>query len=318
MNRNSMVRAALVLVTFSVTGDPAFATGKTRDWEPMSGRVLSLRWQNSDEAAPEASADRGGFEGDGIVEPHEDEIVEMAKATQNPVADLISLPFQNNTEFQVGEFGRATNVLNIQPVIPIDLNEDWLLITRTILPVIYLPALFRGDSDDFGLGDLQVTGWFSPKGDSSFIWGVGPVFRFPTASDDRLGSEKWSAGASFVGLTMRGPWVAGAVIQNLWSYAGDSDRSHVNEFLFQPFVNYNLDKGWYLVSSPIMTANWDRDSSDQWVIPVGGGFGRVFKIGEQVVNVSVQAFYNAAKPSGGSDWSTRVQFQLLFPKKKKG
>jgi hypothetical protein len=117
---------------------------------------------------------------------------------------------------------------------------------------------------------------------------------------------------------MQGPWVVGGLVQNVWSYCGDSDRAHVNEFLLQPFVNYNLEKGWYIASSPIMTANWNRDSSDQWLIPVGGGVGRVFKMGRLPVNLQVQAFYHAAKPSEGPDWSTRVQFQLLFPRKKKG
>jgi hypothetical protein len=318
MMRESMITQGLLFVLCAATGDAVFAGDGVGGWDAPSGVSLSLRWQGEDGGNVGGETDGEGFEGGGVIEPGEDEIAELAKATQNPVADMISLPFQNNTYFQLGDYGRAANVLNIQPVVPIDLSDEWLLITRTILPVTYRPALFRGDSDEFGLGDLQITGWFSPKGDSSFIWGVGPVLRFPTATDDSLGSEKWSAGASFVALTMQGPWVAGGLVQNVWSYCGDSDRPHVNEFLLQPFVNYNLEKGWYLVSAPIMTANWNRDSSDQWLIPVGGGMGRVFKIGKLPVNLQVQAFYHAAKPSEGPDWSTRVQFQLLFPRKKKG
>ena len=274
---------------------------------------LSLRWQAEDggAAAPEPGNDASDTAGGADIDA-----AALAKQTQNPIADLISLPFQFNVNFGVGSHDRASAVLNIQPVIPFSLSDDWNLITRTILPVTYLPSLGPGGDEEFGIGDIQFTGWLSPKGDSGFMWGIGPVLRFPTASDDSLGSEKWSAGPSFVAVVMEGPWVAGGLVQNVWSFAGDSDRSQVNEFLLQPFVNYNLEGGWYLSSSPLITANWDRDSSDQWLIPVGGGFGRVFKIGQQRVNVSLQSFYNVAKPSEGPDWSMRFQFQLLFPKKK--
>ena len=269
------------------------------------GPLFSLRWQEG-----------GGADASKAADSPDDDANALAKQTQNPIADLISLPFQFNINFGVGSHDRVSNVLNIQPVIPFNLNERWNLITRTILPVIYLPALEPGGDEEFGIGDLQITGWLSPKSDSGFMWGVGPVFRFPTASDDSLGSEKWSAGLSFVAVLMKGPWVAGGLVQNVWSFAGDSNRSHVSEFLLQPFVNYNLDEGWYLTSSPIITADWSRDSSDQWLIPVGGGFGKVFSIGKQRVNASLQGFYHADKPSEGPDWSMRVQFQLLFPKKK--
>jgi hypothetical protein len=271
-------------------------------------------YQDSPGAAD--AGDLAGQDDDGANEQNDHDLDDLARKTQNPVADLISLPFQNNTYFQVGSHGRVANVLNIQPVIPVDINDDWLLITRTIIPVVYKPSLFD-EGDEFGLGDTQFTAFFSPKGSDEFIWGVGPVGRFPTATDDSLGSEKWSAGISGVALVMKGPWVVGGLVQNLWSYAGDSDRDDVNEFLLQPFINYNLDAGWYLVSAPIMTANWNADKySDAWTIPVGGGVGRVFKMGKLPVNAQVQAFYNVEKPEYGPDWSLRVQFQLLFPRKK--
>ena len=147
--------------------------------------------------------------------------------------------------------------------------------------------------------------------------GVGPALVFPTASDDVLGSEKWSAGPAFVGLTMKGKWVVGGVTQQVWSYAGDDDREDVSAFLFQYFVNYNIPDGggWYITSSPIITANWAADDSDdEWTIPVGGGVGRVFRIGDQPVNVSLQGFYNVEKPDVVGDWTIRFQFQLLFPR----
>jgi hypothetical protein len=238
----------------------------------------------------------------------------LAKAAQNPVADLISLPLQNNTNFGVGPGDDVQNVLNIQPVMPVELSENWNLITRTIAPVIYQPELVPGYGSEFGLGDINTTLFLSPAKPGKIIWGVGPVFSFPTASDRVLGTDKWSAGPSAVVLTIRGPWVVGALANNLWSYAGDDDRKDVNQFLLQYFINYNLPKGWYISSAPIITANWKADSGNKWIVPFGGGIGKIFRIGKQPVNAQVQAFYNAVKPDNGPDWTLRLQLQFLFPK----
>jgi len=239
---------------------------------------------------------------------------DLARATQNPLSDLISLPFQNNINFNVGALNHAQNVLNIQPVIPIGLNDDWNLITRTIVPVIYQPALFPGDDDNFGIGDIQFTGFLSPKKPvGGWILGAGPVFQFPTATDASLGARKWTIGPSVVGLRIDGPWVYGALVQNVWSVAG-SGASNVNAMLIQPFINYNMDDGWYLVSVPIITADWEADSDNRWLVPVGGGIGKIMRFGNQPVNVSLQAYYNAVTPDFGPDWTLRIQIQLLFPK----
>jgi hypothetical protein len=113
---------------------------------------------------------------------------------------------------------------------------------------------------------------------------------------------------------MNGPWVVGALAQNVWSFAGEGDRPHVNQFLVQPFVNYNLPEGWSLTSSPTMTLDWTADSGDQWTVPLGGGFSKVFKVGEQAMKFQVQAFYNVVKPDNAADWSLQVTLQFLFPK----
>lgn len=248
---------------------------------------------------------------------------DLAKAAQNPVAAMISLPFQNNTFFGAGPHGDTANVLNIQPVIPIGLGE-WNVISRTIAPIIYLPDLVtgldgiaddpQGDDGSFGLGDINQTFYFSPADAGSVIWGVGPSVTLPTATDDSLGSEKWSAGPAAVALAMPGRWVVGSLVRQLWSFAGDSDRQDVNQTLIQPFVNYNFDGGWYAVSSPVVTANWEADSDDTWTVPVGGGMGRIFHIGGQALNAQAQAFYNVEHPELGPDWAIRVQLQFLFPK----
>jgi len=253
---------------------------------------------------------------------------ELAKAAQNPVADMISLPFQNNTNFDYGPDDDIQNILNIQPVWPFRIAPDWNLISRTILPVIYQPDLAvpvkvaPGVVEDvtidgaFGLGDLNETLYFSPAKPGKVIWGVGPTFTLPTATDDVLGSGKWSAGPAFVVLTMPGHWVLGALITNQWSFAGDSDRADVNAMLLQYFINYNFNKGWFFSSSPINTANWEASSDDRWTIPIGGGVGRIFHAGNQAMMALVGAYYNVVKPDNvpAADWQLRIQVQLLFPK----
>ena len=248
-----------------------------------------------------------------LIEDFEGE-TELAQAAQNPVGDLISLPFQNNTNFGFGPYDRTQNVLNIQPVVPISLGSKWNLITRTIFPVITQPDFFSESGSTTGLGDTNFTGFLSPAQPGKFIWGIGPAIIIPTATDESLGSGKWSAGPSAVGLTIQGPWVVGLLVSNVWSFAGQSDRADVNFFLAQYFVNYNMNQGWYLVSAPIITSNKQASSGNQWIVPFGGGFGKIFRIGKQPMNFNTQAFYNAVKPDFGPDWQWRVQLQFMFPK----
>ena len=165
---------------------------------------------------------------------------DLAKKTQNPVSDLISVPFESNFNFGVGPNDDLQYILNVQPVMPFRLSEDWNLITRTIIPLIDQPELGPGVGDVFGLGDIQLSLFLSPAKSGALIWGIGPIFQFPTATDDALGSDKWSAGPTAAALTIRGPWVLGALVNHLWSLAGDDDRADVNQTLIQPIVTYNL------------------------------------------------------------------------------
>lgn len=256
-----------------------------------------------------------GYVGDGILKKGEDEEAELARAVQNPVADMISFPLQNNTNFNFGPLERTQNVLNIQPVIPVDVTEEWLMVTRTILPLVSQPAFRPGQDREFGLGDALFSAFFSPKDRNlwlgNWLWGAGPAILLPTSTQDRLGVGEWGAGPSAVILTMRGRWVIGSLFSNVWSFTGDNS---VNLFTWQPFVNYNLDHGWYLSSSPVITANWKADSDNTWTVPLGGGFGRVFLLGRQPINASLQAFYNVVKPDLiGPEWSIRFTIQFLFP-----
>jgi hypothetical protein len=248
----------------------------------------------------------------------EESATELAKKTQNPVADLISVPFQNDFNFNTGEKDATVYVLNVQPVIPLKLTEDWNLITRTIIPIINQPSLFPGpdriSESAFGLGDINPTFFLSPIKPGKFIWGFGPTFTIPTATNNKLGNGEFSMGPAAVALMMDGPWVFGALLNQQWSVAGWGDK-RVSQLLLQPFVNYNLSDGWYLTSSPIMTADWVADSGDRWTVPVGAGVGKLFKVGKLPVNTSLAAYYNAEKPNrDSSDWQLRFQVQFLLPK----
>jgi hypothetical protein len=244
---------------------------------------------------------------------------DLQKASQNPVADLISVPLQSNFYFfdqeKIPVHGTEMQyVLNLQPVIPLKLNEDWNLITRTIIPIIYMPEIVPGVGTHGGMGDIQFTGFFSPRKPGKIIWGVGPVLQFPTATDPLLGSRKWSMGPSAVVLAMQGPWVYGVLAQNVWSYAGDGDRAYVNQMLLNPFVNYNLPAGWYLTASPNITADWHADEDQRWTVPVGGGVGRLFRVGKLPVNLTLAAYYNVEHPDFGPEWSVQFQVKFMFPK----
>jgi hypothetical protein len=238
------------------------------------------------------------------------ETQELAKKTQNPVSNLISIPFQNNFNFGAGPDGEMQYILNLQPVYPMRLAEGWNLINRTILPVIANPSGLGGET---GLGDLQYQGFFSPSKPGRIIWGVGPILGFPTATDDTLGYGRWTAGPAAVALTMRGPWVVGALVNQQWDYAGWTDR-HVSFMLIQPFINYNLPGGWYVNTVPIITADWERASGDEWLVPLGAGVGKLHRFGRLPVNLQLGAYGNVERPEYAPDWQLRFQVQFLFPK----
>lgn len=234
---------------------------------------------------------------------------QLAMAAQNPVAALISIPFQDNVSFGVGPDGGVQNVLNIQPVVPLGLGPDWNLITRTILPIVTQPS-FTGGSSTTGLGNLMFSAFLSPAKPGALIWGAGPVVTFPTATSPLVGSQStWGLGPSVVLLTMRGHWVIGVLANNVWSVAGD--RS--NWFLLQYFVTLNFDSGWYVTTSPVITANWEAPPEQRWVVPFGAGFGRIVWIAGVPFNCNASAFVNAVRPDFGPTWSLRAQVTLMLP-----
>jgi hypothetical protein len=163
---------------------------------------------------------------------------------------------------------------------------------------------------------MTYQGFFGPTKPGKWIWGVGPALVLPTATEDRYASDKWSAGASAVAVSMPGKWVVGVLAQNVWSFAGDSDAADVNKFFFQYFINYNLDNGWYLSSTPVITANWEAKSGNKWTVLFGGGVGRLVKFGKLPVDFKLAAYWNAEKPKFGPDWNLQFTVKFLFPKGK--
>ena len=248
---------------------------------------------------------------------------ELAKESQNPVGNLISLPLENNISFDEGPADSLVYSLNLKPVYPVNLG-DWNLINRGIFPIIYqeggtFPSIYEDDAvisedDKFGIGDFTYQAFLSPAAPGPVIWGAGPAFVFPTHSDDRLGTNKWSAGPAVVALTKPGPWLVGGLFQHFWSFAGDSDEDDVNLSSFQYFINYNFDNGWYLSSTPTITANWSAESDDRWTVPFGAGVGRLVKFGEQPVDFKGQVFWNAVKRDDASEIALQFQIKFLFPK----
>ncbi|MGI9401686.1 MAG: transporter [Rhizobiaceae bacterium] len=248
---------------------------------------------------------------------------DIAAKTQNPISSMISLPFEFT--FDNGAPNGDANILNIQPVIPISAG-DWNLVNRLIIPVADAPggitlASLPGvpgvppivDAGRVhGLGDTNYSLFFSPNNSGDWTWGVGPSVNIPTATNTNLGSGKWSVGPTAVILTQPAPWTIGALVRQVWSVAGDDSRPEVSQLALQPFVNYNLEDGWYLSSSPTLVANWHAD--EVWTVPVGLSLGRIFKIGEQPVNLRFGGEYNVVRPESAPEWALKFTFQFLFPK----
>ena len=236
---------------------------------------------------------------------------DLAKTVQNPLATLISLPFQANYNLGVGEYDRTLFNLNIQPVIPHQ-GENWNVITRTIVPVNSIPI---GETDAaVGMGDASLSIFLSPAKARSLTWGVGPAINIPTASNpELLGSGKLSLGPTGIVFYGVGSWTMGAVASNVWSVAGQSDRDDVNFFFAQWFINYNLGNGWAIGTAPIVTGNWEAASGNRWVIPWGLQVSKVSKIGQRPINVIVGYYANSEHPEGGADSQVRFQLNFLFP-----
>jgi len=235
----------------------------------------------------------------------------LAKAIQNPLATVTTLPFQFNWNPGVGAYDRTFFNLNVQPVIPFA-GEKWNVINRPIIPINSVPS---GETEStFGIGDTTYQLFFSPAKAGKVIWGLGPVAYLPTASNPQvLGTGKWGAGPAGVIFIMAGKFTMGGVASNVWSFAGAEDRPDINAFTAQWFLNYNLGGGWALGTAPVVTANWEADSGEQWTVPWGAQISKVTKFGQQHVNVLLGYYTNSEVPTGGADHQVRFQVNFLYP-----
>jgi len=247
---------------------------------------------------------------------------DLRSKAQNPVSSMYSLPLKFTADFNAPN-GSAF-IMNVNPVIPVTVG-DWNFISRALIPLVVsvdgyiegtpeIPSGSPSDDRNTGIGDINYSLYISPAKPAKMIWGLGPSITMPTASNDSLGSGKWSAGGAGVVLFQPKWGTYGGLVRQLWDFAGDSDRGGVNQTLIEPFINYNLKDGWYLISDSIITANWYASSSNRWTVPLGGGAGKLFTIGKQVINSRLEAYYNVVKPDGAPEWSTTFTFQFLFPK----
>ena len=240
----------------------------------------------------------------------------LAKKLQNPIGNLISVPFQSNTNFSVGPNKGTQEILNIQPVIPFHIGDNWNIITRTILPLIWQPSYQPLASvAPFGTGPITFSSFLSPaQPTNGWLWGFGPVTQIPVASSASLGSNVWGLGPTGVLVYMKGPWVTGVLANNVWSLGGEGGPggTKYNNFLMQPFVNFNMKGGWYVGTSPILTANWLTAGNNAWTIPLGMNVGRVIKLGKLPINLSGGAYANVVHPEFGSTWQLRTQITFIF------
>lgn len=238
----------------------------------------------------------------------------LLKAAQNPVADLISVPILNTTNVGISPYGRSQNVLSFQPVIPWNISENWMLISRIILPLTWQPYPERKSGGEFGLGDMTPSFFVAPRKPGAVIWGAGPALVVPTATSQLLGQGKFALGPSVVVLAQPGQWTVGALVSNVWSVAGSGGRPPVNRMTLQYFLAYNLPRDWYLTAAPILVADWRAQAGDRWLVPVGGGVGKLVMFGQRPVDFSATFYGNAATPAGMPTWQMNFQMTLMFPK----
>ena len=244
-----------------------------------------------------------------------DDGTEAAKKLANPIAAMISVPFQYNYDSDIGGFDTGSkSVLNIQPVIPISLNDEWNLISRTIMPVVWQDDIFAGAGSQSGIGSISESLWFSPKAptEDGWIWGVGPMFLLPTATNELLGGDQWGAGPTAIALKQEGHMTYGALVNHVWSFAEDKNAKISNTFI-QPFFAYVTDDAVTYSLNTESTYNWE---TEEWAVPINVAVSKVMKVGNQLISLQGGVGYWAVSDADSSPegWRARFALTFIFPK----
>ena len=244
-----------------------------------------------------------------------DEGTDAAKKLANPIAAMISVPFQYNYDSDIGKFDTGSkSVVNVQPVIPISLNDEWNLISRTIMPVVWQDDIFAGAGSQSGIGSITESLWFSPKAptDDGWIWGAGAVFLLPTATNDLLGGDQWGAGPTAIALKQDGHMTYGGLFNHVWSFAED-DNAEISSTFIQPFFAYVTDAAVTYSLNTESTYNWE---TEEWAVPINVAVSKVMKVGNQLISIQGGLRYWAVSDADSSPegWGARVALTFIFPK----
>lgn len=234
---------------------------------------------------------------------------EMAKTAHNPFEDFVKLPIESTIGFNIGPHHNTGESTNIQPLFPVRLSTGWDLIAQPSLSATYIPS----PHEQFGLQDLQASFFLTPHRATKWLWGVGPIFQFPTATAKALGTGRWSAGPTAAVIYSNGPWFNGVLAYQLMSFAGNRDRGSVNQTYIEPQISYNFESGWYVDWNPSITFDWTADTANGWTLPMGADIGKAFDLGAQATSLQGGAYYLVKRPDGTPQWVMRVQLTFLFP-----
>jgi hypothetical protein len=253
---------------------------------------------------------------------HEKEAANLAKESQNPVANMVSLPLQYNY-YANGGLGTASQmVLNVQPVLPLPIGKNWLVVSRTIVPFVSIPLPDVGGGNGIsqlarpqfgGTADIQEQAYFTSMKPSKWTWAVGPVMSFPTATNRLARTGQWGLGPTAVGLTMPGPWVIGLLANNVWRIGGDANGHTLNTLTLQPFINYNLAHAWAISTAPLITSDWTAAEGERWTVPIGLGVSKIAHIVEQPFNLQLQYYHNVERPRLSGSNQLRLTVAALWP-----
>jgi hypothetical protein len=242
---------------------------------------------------------------------HDAAAANLAKAAQNPVANMVSLPLQWNYTTAGGLDSSTVLVLNVQPVLPLPIGERWLIVSRTVVPFVSLPLPTGRQTS--GIGDIEEQVYFTSAKPGKITWALGPIFSFPTATNFALRSGQWGMGPTGVVLVMPGHWVIGTLVNNIWRIGGAAHGDVLNSFTLQPFINYNLPRAWAISTAPLITSNWSAAEGERWTVPIGLGVSKITHVGDQPLNFIAQYYHDGKHPDRAGSEQLRLEVAALWP-----